>query len=133
MQVRINVNGIPLHKPSGRFIVSLALNALNFPQQFAKQGAQFCIVIHLQIGLPALWLPIVLLTHQLYRTVCMGQCPPGNERPVTHVRLLYLVALLDSYQLGQQPVHQIRIVLTFISFAVRHKSEFQHLVISHVI
>ena len=103
------------------------------------------VIIHLHIGAGSYDISLSILQGILGRSIAyffrnqfhgslgMLQRPPGNEGTVSHVRLLYLVTLLDSDSLGEQTVHQITVILRLVSFIIRSQPQLNQLMVSHIV
>ncbi len=76
---------------------------------------------------------LILLFHDFSSTVSMFKNPVGYQCPVSHVSLLYLLSRSDAHALSERPVHQVRIILAFISLMVRQKTQLYQFRISNVI
>ena len=145
MQVWIDIHGILLYQLACCLEITLALDSLNLCKEFSEKMTELPVIIHLHIGAGGYDISLSILQGILGRSIAyffrnqfhgslgMLQRPPGNEGTVSHVRLLYLVTLLDSDSLGEQTVHQITVILRLVSFIIRSQPQLNQLMVSHIV
>ena len=128
MQYRIDLYGIRFNQLTGCLIISLALDALNFGQQFTKQHTQLSIIVNTHVSFS-------VTVHHFHHMLCLSmfQCPASYQLTVAHMCLFYRTPGLYTYQLRHQAVHHVRIIFSLISLSIRHKSQFYHFSVGQIV
>ena len=128
VQHRVDLHAIVLNQTACAFVVALALDALNFGEQLAKQFTQGGIVVYLDVRFAML---LYQFNHLVGFALLIG--PAGNEGTVAHVRLLNVVAWFDAHELRHEAVHHVGVVLALVCLEVGCQTEVHQLLVGYIV
>ena len=128
MQFGIDIHGILQHQCLAGLVVAFRLDALDFAEQFAEEGAEFAEVVDHEVGLAVAHF---LFNHILCLAVFVA--PVGNQLSVLHVRLGVLLAQFDAGELGEDTVADITAVFSFVGLLVGEDAQLHEFLVCQVI
>ena len=128
MQLGIDLDGIPLDKRLAGLVVAFGLDALHLAEHVAEQSAQFFVIVDHDIR-------FAVFPNHLNHVVGLAAliAPLADQLAVTHVRLLDVLARLDTRQLGHHAVQDIFRIAGLRHVERGYQPQFHHLRVTQVV
>ena len=128
VELGVYLHSIFLNQDTTGFIVTLALDALDFGKLFTEYFAQFHVVVNLHIV-------FAIDVYKLYYVVGFTQVvgPSSDKLTVAHVAFFNILTRLDAVQLSHQTIHHLLVVASLISLGIGNDTQLYQLGIGHVI
>ena len=118
VEVLVDLHGVFLDHLFRGSVVAFGSDALDFCEEFTVETAEALIIVDSEV----MFAVTLDDLHLFVRRVLID--PVGDELAVAHVRLLDVLARLDTHELGHEAVHLLLVVTGFEGFFVGQKTQF---------
>ena len=124
----VHLHAIVFHQIASGIEIAFALDALHLGKEFAKEGAQFLVVVDFYIGFA---ISLHIFNHIIGFSLLVA--PFANDFAIAHVCFLDVFSRLDASELSEQAIHNVFVIFRLIGVGVLKDAQFQELRVCHVV
>ena len=128
VEFRVDFDGVGLDEVAAGFVVTFALDSLDFAEKLSEEIAESGVVVDFDVGL-------AVFADQFDNIVGLTflESPFGDELAVSHVGFLDILARLDAHELGHEAVEHIFVVFGLVGVGVVEQSELDEFRVAEIV